>query len=206
MTWKKIITELEYLWTYYKVPIGIVALGTLIILSIILNSNDSSSTWVSYFINSDISSKEIEYLSEDFENGRMNNEVTDFIYDTSGSFTSQEPQYEDVNQMAKFTTQIASSEIDFVVGDSSVIAHYSALNGFINLEENVSSERLGRMDEYFIYSENGNNKKGAFYIDLSDVPFLKEGTYGAIPIKSEKRNVSIEYIEYLVRQIERRDK
>lgn len=192
----KIKKAVEHIWEYYKVPLfGLLAILFIIwALDIPSLLTKPAATWNVYEVNSTSSSEQVEQRLEDYQGLQAGQGIAfEVFFDDSITFSLRDPGLTGFDQMAKFTALIAAKEIDILIGDFAVVEHYGSRGGFVDLAELIHEGTLAEWKENLVYLEDASGGKKALAIRLP----LAEEKLAAIPLHSENKEISVDFLKYI---------
>ncbi len=193
--------RIEHIWEYYRYQILIGILFVIILTTVVPPLFDRPiSTWRAFYINSEISAEDAQELADDFKLDVLGIETDEheIAFDTTMRFTTTDASSIAISQMARFTAFVAGKEVDLVVSDQGIINHYGQLGGFIHLDDLLTEEQLLEWEDrlYYVIEDEGDGKEQPIAIEIS------EGMYASVPLNSEKTRVSVQFINFLIDEIE----
>lgn len=182
MSWKD---RVWYIWTYYKVHMALAA-AALLVIQVVATSIYQSTFQTALFcmIVNNYSEKELDFspLEEGFaayqnlgKKDRVNAETAYITYGDNASELSYAT-------LAKISALVFSQDLDVMIGDSATIEHFSALDGYLDLEKELSPELLSLVQDRLYYAAGENGEEKAFAIDISGTDFARDMRLGEKPL------------------------
>lgn len=203
MTWKD---RVWYIWAYYKIHmfLGIIALFLLQVVATSLYSRTFNTVMHCMIINC-YSQQEINLslLEEDFAQylnlGKKEIITAESSYITYGD-DATELSYV---TLAKISALVFSKDLDVIIGDQATIEHFSALNGYVDLETELPPDVLALVKDRLFYAAGEDQTKRAYAIDISGTAFASHAGLGHTPpllgiiSNSERKEYSMNLIRYI---------
>lgn len=203
---KELLKELTYRMQANKVGLVIIA-GTLAIIFMIDFPSlmaKPETIWSAYYVNSELTSGEAQVMVGNFRKEYLkdDNEYHEYIFDTNINFSVEEAGVRDLDHMAKFTSLIAAKALDFVISDEHTISHYVSLGGFVDLTTIFDEKDLDKLKGDLVYMTGKDGEEKAYAINLANTAAFSsnekdEKILGAIPLKSERTEITKSFIEYV---------
>lgn len=173
-----------YIWAYYKVHMGLVVVALLIFQVVATSIYQSTFTTALYciVINSQ-SEEEIDFspLQEDFAGylglGKKDRITAESNYITYGDNAS-ELSYA---TLAKISALVFSQDLDLMIGDTDTIHHFAGLNGYVDLEKDLSPDLLALVQDRLFYAADENGTPYACAVDISGTAFAADTHLGQAP-------------------------
>lgn len=196
-----------YIWAYYKVHMAL-ALAAILLLQVVVTSlyRSTFDTVLHCMIINSYSQEETDFsvLEEDFAQylnlGKKDLISAETAYITFGDNAS-ELSYAN---LAKISALVFSKDLDVMIGDEEAIHHFSSLDGFIDLEQELSPELLSLVQDRLFYAVGGDGAEHAFAIDISQTAFAADVHLGQTPpllgivVNTEHRDHTDALIHYIL--------
>lgn len=204
MCWKD---RLWYVWAYYKVHMALVLAGILI-LHVMATSLYRSTfhTALHCMVINSYSQEEIDFsvLEEDFAR-YLNLGKKDLVTAETGYITFGDNASEvSYANLAKISALVFSKDLDIIIGDKDTIGHFASLDGFVDLEQQLSSELLPLVKGRLFYAVGEDGIKRAVAVDISNTAFVADSHIGIDPpllgiiINTEHRDNTDALIRYIL--------
>ncbi|API89718.1 hypothetical protein BKP56_10805 [Marinilactibacillus sp. 15R] len=153
-----------------------------------------------YIANSSLTSNESKVLMEQFKGEYVYdlNENDEYSLVTDLFLSVSDPNPVELMDAGRLTAQIAGRELDILISNKEIIEHYYELNGFENLNELIGEDVI-LADEQLL-----NDQNHTYAVQLktfSNQYHLKTDTWVAIPKTSERKEVAVQFIEYLLKEL-----
>lgn len=182
---KKTKEKWEQYWYYYKGIWGTL-ISLLVILILLLSEYfliDHREKYSVFIVNSSFNTEQIKRIENFFvENELIENEINLYI-DTGLNFEVSQDNPIDFDQMGRFTTMVASGEMNVLIAPKDIIQHYVKLNGFQDLS-NFSFVRTEKLDETHTM------------LNLSGTIF--DGFFLGIPKKSNNHKLNQQFVQFIM--------
>lgn len=207
MTWME---RFDYLWTYYKIWLLVLA-GVVFIIyligTIIYRSTFDTALGIAVINDSSYSSERMEpwkeELHEELELGPK--EEINLEYNLSISFSEMASELEYAS-MAKISALIASKSIDVMIMDESAAKNYAASNAFKDLSEYLPAELYSMLEEEGMITsfagESGEELPCLIRLNAGRMEALAgiqmNPVYLGVMNNSERQERTLEFIEYLL--------
>lgn len=166
--------KLWYIGTYYKFHIAAVFVGLFLvyIVATSLYSRTFTTSLYCMIINSRSEAElNTEPLEQDFAQylglGKKEQIITE---QTFISYDEQATQYS-YAAMAKISALSAAQDLDIIIGDQETIDHYTSLDAFLDLDQELSPELLALVQDRLYWSDGADGSSHAAAIDLSGTAF-----------------------------------
>ena len=206
MSWKD---RVWYIQAYYKVHIALV-IAALLILQVVATSLYHSTFRTALYcmiINSQ-SQEEINLapIQEGFAQ-YLNLGKKDLVNAESNFITYGDNANElSYATMAKVSALIFSKDLDIIIGDADTIRHFASLDGYIDLEKDLSPELLSLVQDRLFYAVREEGSEYACAIDISSTSLSSDIHLGQDPpllgiiINSTRRENADALIRYIFSQ------
>ena len=105
--------------------------------------------------------------------------------------------------MAKVSALVFSKDLDIIIGDTATVRHFASLDGYIDLEKDLSPELLSLVQDRLFYAAREDGSEYACAVDISNTPFAAEIHLGQNPpllgiiINSTRRENADALIRYI---------
>lgn len=198
--------RLWYIWAYYKVHMALVLVAVLLlhVVATSLYRGTFHTALHCMVINSSQGEIDFSLLEEDFA-GYLNLGKKDLItaetaYITFGDNAS-EVSYAN---LAKISALVFSKDLDVIIGDKDAVNHFASLDGFVDLEKDLSPELLSLVKERLFYAAGEDGTKRAVAVDISGTAFVTDSHIGLDPpllgiiINTEHRDNTDALIRYIL--------
>ena len=206
MTWKD---RAWYIWAYYKVHIGLIIAALLILQAAATSLYHSTFHTALYCIIINSQSQEeinLAPIQEDFAQ-YLNLGKKDLINAESNFITYGDNASElSYATMAKVSALVFSKDLDIIIGDTATVRHFASLDGYIDLEKDLSPELLSLVQDRLFYAVREDGSEYACAIDISSTSFSSDIHLGQDPpllgiiINSTRRENADALIRYIFSQ------
>lgn len=143
--------KLEYIFTYYWIPILTVAALLVILVSQMIHFATRKEAVLSgHFINAIFEQEDSERFLSDVSS-KMNIEEKTSEISLSNSLLSSDDPYSMMAAHQLITAQIAAKSLDFLVGDIDTLSQYAYDESFLDIRTVLSTEQTAVLSPYFLF-------------------------------------------------------
>ncbi len=207
MSWKD---RLEYLWTYYKFVLAILA-AAILVISLIVNAVQGSKIDTLYggaLLGTSVSEEKCEAFSQELLelfDGDGVNQVIDFsmipYYSINGEINVELQQ----TAIMKLTVMVAAQSLDFILTDADSFELFISQSDYADIRTLLTPEQQAQLEPYYVYSkESEETKPYPIAVDISHTAFArnflsKDGTlYLTFPGNGENPQRNEAFVNYLL--------
>lgn len=108
-----------------------------------------------------------------------------------------------IEYLAKINAMIASQTLDILVTEEYFINHFVEQEILLDLEQYLPEDLLEKLKDNLVYIKDPNGVEGAYTLDVSEAPVIKESVYVAGPVyfsilaNTENFDTCILFLRYL---------
>ncbi len=146
----------EYFWEYYKIHTLVAVCAIILIATLVHDIKDSKPYgFYAVAINSTASAAQ-DILEKEFaEYSGINTTEFDCYIDTTQSYNLQMIDELTIATSQKIMANMAASELDVMVADSTVFTHYANQETFLDLRTVLSASELDELSDRLVYVDQG---------------------------------------------------
>lgn len=154
-TWKQ---KTEYIWEYYKVHIIVICFFAFLIFSYLYSVITEKQILLNGIFLNTVTYDAVEELKEEYiKENSINTKKYDIAFEAGWNYSLEAVGESALNN--SHTSQIiavrtVAGDLDFVIGNSSVMESFSYGEYFCDLREVLSEEEIERFYPYFLYVDN----------------------------------------------------
>ncbi len=198
--------KIWYIKEYYGIQILLTIIVIAILGSIFYNMIfKKDPVFTAMYLNRPITNESYEKISTEFSTYAKLEETNDYwelkpnvnVTLKDGIVTGG------MEYLAKTNAMIAGQLLDVLVTEEYFINHFANQNILVNFEEILPPDLLEIVKDDLVYIKNIDGIEGAFAIDVTNAPIIKESVYVAGPIyfsilaNTKHLDTSILYLKYL---------
>lgn len=144
-------TKIEYIFTYYWIPLLIFTILMIVLISQILHFTSKKETVLSgHCINAYYTDSQ-QYMTGFSEYCGIQTDSQQVSVTTTS--LSTDDAYADYVSNQLITAKIASKSLDFLTGDSQTLLQYAYQETFYDLNTILSAEQIQKLSDYFLYMD-----------------------------------------------------
>lgn len=201
--------KLDYLWTYYKWVLAVVAAVVMVICIVVscVRNKQTETLYSGILINVEASDEGKVYLSNqwcDVLGGDSEKQKVELMTTSFQDISATSSMELEAGSVVQVTALVAAQKLDYVIMEDIGFNRYQNHTIFAPLEKMLPAEQLRQLNGHLKYHEDGENGRYPIAIDISDSAFVSncitggEHVYIAFPGNTDRTALNSRFLDYLL--------